>query len=144
MEEQREIGPEEEKRLTLSQEIKQMAQENGLLDEDRAQTEFLRTQIMSVLQGPQTEIFIEQIGQLIVAYHELYEKIDTQRGRTSQFKFAFTLETAALFLDAGKLEEAREELYQAREMVNQEDPRDEELFERIDALYKRLKELMAG
>ncbi|MBM2820305.1 MAG: hypothetical protein HW405_65, partial [Candidatus Berkelbacteria bacterium] len=57
---------------------------------------------------------------------------------------AFTLETAALFLDAGKLEEAREELYQAREMVNQEDPRDEELFERIDALYKRLKELMAG
>jgi len=145
MEEPREIGPEEAERLAISHEIKQMAQEHGLLDEDRAQTESLRTQIIAVSQGPQTEELAQQFRQLISAYNELYQKIDTEKpeGRTSKFKLVITLEMAALLLDAGKIEDAlEEELYVARTMVDQEEPRDQELFDRIDALYKRLKQLI--
>ena len=145
MEEPKEIGPEEEARLAISHEIKQMAEVHGLLDEDRAQAEGLRTQIITITQGPQTEEQAHQFQQLFSAYHELYQKIDTEKpeGRTSKFKFAITLEMAALLLDAGKIEDALErELYDARTMVDQEEPRDQKLFDKIDALYKQLKQLI--
>ena len=141
MEEPREIGPEEEARLAISHEIKQMAQVHGLLDEDRAQTENLRTQIITISQGPQTEERAQQFRQLMSAYHEIYQKIDTEKpdGRSSQFKIAIALEMAALLLDAGIIEDSSEELYDARTIIDNEEP---ELIDKIEALYQQIKQLI--
>lgn len=143
MEEPREIGPEEEKRLVISHEIKQMAQEHGLLEEDRAQTEALRTQIITIAQGPQTEEQAQQFLQLFGAYHELYQNIDTEKpeGRSSKFKIAIALEMAALLLDAGRVEDSLYELYDARTIINNEEP---ELLDKIGTLYQQVKQLITG
>ncbi len=141
MEEPREIEL-GEARLALSHEIKQMATEHGLTGEDRARAESLRTQLLSILQSPQTEEITEQLHQLISAYQAVYERIDNEKGGATKFRFAVNLEIASVFLDADNVEYALEELYQARWMIDQEEPRDEEFIDKIDALYKQVKELI--
>ena len=131
MEEPRDIEL-EEPRLALSHEIKQMATEHGLTDEDRARAESIRAQ------------FIEQahlLQQFKTDYLKLYEKIDLEKSEpaSSQFKIAIALESAALLLDAGMIDDPLKELYDARTMIDNEEP---ENFEKIDGLYKQVKQLI--